>query len=150
LGDAGRKQLVKQFGNIVDSPYVSYGAVLGCEYVEKERYGGRGGERYRERGGFTGLVRLGAPSLMLGRPFETIYISDLRAVMVRYVFLIPPETNWSRWSSRRGRADYFRQMADGRQEPALGPWPLRSHIKTQMIENMEHIEARIKGRRVER
>jgi len=132
LEGVGRKQLGKEFGNPAKSPYASYGALLGCEYVENDRYGRRGGSRLR------------APSPVGIPTFETTCTRDPRALMVRYVFLIPPETKWSR---RGGGNDYFREMAAGRQEP--GPaLPLRSQIKTQMIENMENIEARIEGRRL--
>jgi hypothetical protein len=74
--------------------------------------------------------------------------------MIRYVFLIPPGMN----GSRRGgigyrRIDYIRQMTAGRQpgeQSGQTTLPPRSQIKTQMIENMENIEARIERRRIER
>lgn len=63
---------------------------------------------------------------------------DHYAVMVRYVFLIPPGT-------RGGNLMVLpRVREDG---PAF---PKRKQIKTQMIQNMENIEARIEGRRRER
>lgn len=132
LEDVGRKQLVRKYGNLAKSPYASYGALLGCEYVENDRYGRRGG------------LRLGAPSLVGIPTFETACTRDPRALMVRYVILIPPETKLSR---RGGGDDYFRQMVAGRQEPEPALFPLRSQIKTQMIENMENIEARIEERK---
>jgi hypothetical protein len=126
-----RKEYVKQFGNLAMGPYASYGALLGCEYVGNGRSGGRGR--------FSGFRMPGAS----GFDYETTCTRDHRAVMVRYVFLIPPDTKGAR---RGGGNEYFRQMAAGRQEP--GPaLPLRSQIKKQMMENMENIEARIEGRR---
>jgi hypothetical protein len=124
-----RKEFVKQFGNLAMSPYASYGALLGCEYVENGRSGGR-----------VGLVRIPGAS---GFDCETTCTRDHRAVMVRYVFLIPPDIKGAR---RGGGNEYFRQTAAGRQEPRPA-LPFRSQIKTQMIENMENIEARIEGRR---
>jgi hypothetical protein len=134
LEDVGRKQLVKQFGNPAKSPYDSYGTLLGCEYVENDPHGRRGG------------LGLRAPSVVGIPTFETTSTRDPRALMVRYVFLIPLEAMLSR---RGGGNECFRQMAAGRQASGHA-LPLRSQIKTQMIENMEKIEARIEGRRLER
>jgi hypothetical protein len=35
-----------QTQNIIRSPYIQYGALLGCEYVEESRFQGRGSSEY--------------------------------------------------------------------------------------------------------
>jgi hypothetical protein len=112
-----------QIQNLVQSPYIQYGALLGCEYVEDSRFQGRGSSE----------------SIPVRAPLEgTARTFDHYAVMVRYVFLIPPGT-------RGGNLMVLpRVREDG---PAF---PKRKQIKTQMIQNMENIEARIEGRRRER
>jgi hypothetical protein len=123
LEDVLRVPLVRALqplANLVNSPYAAYGALLGCEYVETRGSVGKGW-----------LPRSGEDK-------EATSTRDHRAVMVRYVFLLPPQTR-----EGRGCVEYMRRMTAG---PRL---PLRSQIKTQMIGKMENIEARIEGRRLE-
>jgi hypothetical protein len=109
-----------QIQNLVQSPYVQYGALLGCEYVEDSRFQGRGSSE----------------SIPVRAPLEgTARTFDHYAVMVRYVFLIPPGTRGGNLIVLPGVRE------DG---PAF---PKRKQIKTQMVQNMENIEARIEGRR---
>jgi hypothetical protein len=64
-----------QIQKLVQSPYIQYGALLACEYVEDSRFQGRGSSEY---------IPVRAPLEGTARTF------DHYAVMVRYVFLIPP------------------------------------------------------------
>lgn len=78
-------------------------------------------------------------SIPVRAPLEgTARTFDHYAVMVRYVFLILPGTRGGNIVVRPG------VWEDG---PAF---PKRKQIKTQMVQNIENIEARTEGRRRER
>jgi hypothetical protein len=124
-----------QIEKLLQSPYCSYGALLGCEYVEATgQWTGRG------RGVGPPRVRAGG-----GMQLGTACTYDHHAVMVRYVFLIPPDSRNGMyrvtWNAGRGLGN-LGQMG----EP---PFPTRSQIRTQMLENMENIERRIERRTIE-
>ena len=107
----GRSILFGVRENTPQSPYVSYGALLGCEFVDDKRF----------RKGF--IVEID----------ETTSTSDRHAIMVRYVFLVPPGVT----QNEMGRARGF----------GAPTFPRRFQIRDQMKENMENIEARIEERR---
>ena len=107
----GRMLLFGARENTPQSPYLSYGVLLGCEFVDDKRF----------RKGF--IVEID----------ETTSTSDRHAIMVRYVFLLPPGVT----QNELGRARGF----------GAPTFPRRFQIRDQMKENMENIEARIEERR---
>jgi hypothetical protein len=116
---------------LLRSPYYSYGALLGCEYVEgTSMLGGRGYAKRRPR------VKIMGGG---GMTMETSSTNDHHAVMVRYVFLIPlyPE---SPGRNGIGARDFGMPRFGGEL------FPTRSQLKTQMLENIDNIEARIERR----
>jgi hypothetical protein len=119
---------------LLKSPYCSYGALLGCEYVEGTSISrGRGYVRRRPR-----VKVMGGG----GMTMETSSTNDHHAVMVRYVFLIPPYQE-SPGQNGIGLRDFGMPRFGGEL------FPTRSQLKTQMLENIDNIEARIERRRRE-
>jgi hypothetical protein len=104
--------------NTPQSLYFSYGALLGCEFVDDRRF----------RKGF--IVELD----------ETTCTSDRHAIMVRYVFLVPPGI--MNEMAMLGRGGFTGQMG-------AAAFPRRFQIRDQMKENMEKIEAMIEEKRRE-
>jgi len=114
-GGALRGLMAFQTGMGPETPYDSYGALLGCEFILP-----------REQMGMWGMT---------GMP-RTAVTTDTRAVIARYVFLVPPNAIASHDStvSRQG----FVQNG-----PTM---PKRLQIERQMMENIKGISAR-NGRR---
>jgi hypothetical protein len=120
-----------QIESPLKSTYYSYGALLGCEYVEATgQRMGRGRRVTAKAGGVTQLL--------------TTCTYDHHAVMVRYVLLIPPGAGNG---ILRGGLDGGREWR-GRLENTF-PFPTRSQIRTQLLENMESIERKIERRTLE-
>jgi hypothetical protein len=132
-GDFGFEHIAKQYENIAKSPYGSYGALLGCEYAASARSRGRG-RLLRSPGG----KRAGGEI-----DFDAYHMSathDHYAIMVRYVFLIPPGPDIF------GAGGFGGTGSGNIGQRHRTTFPKRSHIKPQMLENMERIERRIERR----
>ncbi|KAF8854002.1 hypothetical protein BDZ45DRAFT_747980 [Acephala macrosclerotiorum] len=98
------------------TPYVKYGALLGCEFAERAEASCALGMFQRKYGEYKG---------------HATFTKDAHAIIVRYVFLIPPATATNSnpfWSNKQDSLGFVRLDIEG-----------------QMMENISKLKGRIDG-----